>query len=100
MEIIAELEGDPRGAYCGAIGWIDPAGPMEFNVAIRTLTMHRDGRLRLNVGGGIVHDSTAKGEYDEALLKARFADLSDHKDAGKSAAIRSSRNGRTMSMHD
>jgi para-aminobenzoate synthetase component 1 len=77
MEIIAELEAEPRGAYCGAIGWIDPAGPMEFNVAIRTLTMYRDGQLRLNVGGGIVHDSTAQGEYSEALLKSRFAELSD-----------------------
>ena len=101
MEIIAELEETPRGAYCGAVGWIDPGGPIAFNVAIRTLTLHRDGRARLNVGGGIVHDSTATGEYDEALLKSRFADLANSQsDAEKSAAIRSSRNGRTMSMHD
>ena len=48
---------------------------MTFNVAIRTLICHPDGRVRLNVGGGIVHDSSAREEYDEALLKARFAML-------------------------
>jgi len=41
-------------------------------VAIRTL-MVEAGRARLDVGGGVVHDSTAEGEYEEALWKARFA---------------------------
>lgn len=73
MEIIAELEDTPRGAYCGAIGWIAPDGRMEFNVAIRTLILDRRGKARLNVGGGVVWDSTAAGEYEEALWKTRFA---------------------------
>lgn len=73
MEIIRDLEPDPRGAYCGAIGWISPAGAMEFNVAIRTLVLPGDGTVRLNVGGGIVYDSTAETEYEEALWKTRFA---------------------------
>nr|WP_179379418.1 aminodeoxychorismate synthase component I [Jannaschia marina] len=73
MQIIEELEAGPRGAYCGAVGWIAPNGAMEFGVSIRTLTCHADGRAELSVGGGIVHDSTARDEYDEALLKARFA---------------------------
>ncbi len=99
MEIIAELEPNPRGAYCGAVGWISPDGPMAFNVAIRTLTMLDGGGIRLNVGGGIVHDSTADGEYAEALLKARFAELvADQVTADMSAATRISRNGRTMVM--
>ena len=75
MEIIAELEPTPRGSYCGAIGWIAPDGAMEFSVAIRTLICDPDGGVTLNVGGGLVHDSTAEGEYDEALLKASFATL-------------------------
>ncbi len=75
MEIIRELEETPRGAYCGASGWIAPNGSMRFGVAIRSLTLWPDGRVRLNVGGGVVHDSTASGEYEEALWKARFADL-------------------------
>jgi para-aminobenzoate synthetase component 1 len=75
MQIIAELEDGPRDAYCGAIGWLSPNGSMEFNVAIRTLLVGQDGDVRLNVGGGIVHDSTAEAEYEEALWKARFATL-------------------------
>jgi para-aminobenzoate synthetase component 1 len=49
------------------------AGEGRFNVAIRTLTLYPDGLARLAVGGGVVHDSTAAGEYQEALWKARFA---------------------------
>ncbi len=75
MEIIRELEEGPRGAYCGATGWIAPDGSLSLSVAIRTLTLWPGGRVRLNVGGGIVHDSTAAGEYEEALWKARFAAL-------------------------
>lgn len=76
MEIIAELERAPRGVYCGAIGWIDPAGPMRFSVAIRSPVMVAPGRLRVNVGGGITHDSRAGSEWEEALCKAAFLDLS------------------------
>jgi para-aminobenzoate synthetase component I len=73
MDILAKLEQQPRGAYCGAIGHIAPSGEITFNVAIRTLTLHPDGRAVFNVGGGVVFDSTAEAEYEEALLKARFA---------------------------
>lgn len=73
MEILRELESSPRDAYCGAIGWIAPDGRMRFNVAIRTITLFKDGRATYNVGGGIVFDSTAESEYQECLLKARFA---------------------------
>ena len=76
MQIIAELEGAPRGVYCGAIGWMDPAGPMRFSVAIRSPVLEAPGRLRLNVGGGITHDSRAGSEWEEALCKAAFLDLS------------------------
>ncbi|OLP53568.1 aminodeoxychorismate synthase, component I [Rhizobium rhizosphaerae] len=73
MEILATLEVGPREAYCGAIGWIAPDGTMRFNVAIRTITLFDDGQARFHVGGGIVFDSTAEAEYEECLLKARFA---------------------------
>jgi para-aminobenzoate synthetase component 1 len=76
MEIIRELEPRPRDAYCGAIGWAAPDGRAAFNVAIRTLTLRSDGEAVLNVGGGVVADSSAQAEYEEALWKARFADLS------------------------
>ncbi|UWQ50793.1 aminodeoxychorismate synthase component I [Leisingera caerulea] len=72
MEILAELEPWARDIYCGTIGWAAPDGASEFNVAIRTL-MLEEGRATLNVGGGVVWDSTAESEYEEALWKARFA---------------------------
>ncbi|MCC8932458.1 aminodeoxychorismate synthase component I [Rhizobium sp. 'Codium 1'] len=73
MRILHELEVGPRDVYCGAIGWCDPAGPMRFSVAIRTISLFNEGRAVFNVGGGIVFDSKAEAEYDECLLKARFA---------------------------
>ncbi|WP_267553558.1 aminodeoxychorismate synthase component I [Rhizobium rhizogenes] len=73
MEILHDLEDGPRDAYCGAIGMISPDGAMRFSVAIRTITLFEDGRAVFNVGGGIVFDSTAEAEYEECLLKARFA---------------------------
>ena len=75
MQVLAELEAGARDAYCGALGWIAPGGDMEFNVAIRTLRLDRGGQVHFNVGGGVVHDSTAASEYQEALWKARFARL-------------------------
>ena len=71
MRIIAELEKEPRGIYCGAIGYISPQGDACFNVAIRTAVINK-GKGELGVGGGIVYDSQAPKEFKEALLKAEF----------------------------
>ena len=73
MEILHELEATPRDVYCGAIGWIAPGGTMRFSVAIRTISLFSSGEAVYNVGGGVVFDSTAEEEYQECLLKARFA---------------------------
>jgi para-aminobenzoate synthetase component 1 len=73
MQILHELEDAPRDAYCGAIGMISPTGAMRFSVAIRTINLFEGGKAIFNVGGGIVFDSTAEAEYEECLLKARFA---------------------------
>lgn len=73
MEILHELEETPRDVYCGAIGWIAPGGMMRFSVAIRTISLFSSGEAVYNVGGGVVFDSTAQEEYQECLLKARFA---------------------------
>jgi para-aminobenzoate synthetase component 1 len=72
MEIIRAVEPMPRGAYCGAIGWMAPDGESCFSVAIRTLTLAADGGIVLNVGGGVVQDSTSEGEWEEAHWKARY----------------------------
>ena len=71
MEIINLLEKEPRGIYTGSIGYIAPNRDACFNVAIRTI--HLKGQKgELGVGGGIVYDSLAKSEYEEAMLKAKF----------------------------
>jgi para-aminobenzoate synthetase component 1 len=75
MEILRTLEPEARDAYCGAIGWVGPDGSAAFNVAIRTLSLFGDGSVTLNVGGGVVHDSTGPAEYEEALWKARYTKL-------------------------
>ena len=76
MEIIDSLEGSPRGVYCGAIGLLAPPGSgrprAEFSVAIRTLVADtRNGGAEYGVGGGVVYESTAASEYEEAMVKAR-----------------------------
>ncbi len=72
MEIIRDLECAARGVYCGSLGVISPDGDIRFNVAIRTLTIFPDHQLVCNVGSAIVADSTAREEYEECLIKARF----------------------------
>ena len=68
--IIRDLEGEPRGVYCGAIGVVRPGGDATFNVAIRTAwTASGSGKLHLNAGGGITADSTARGELGEVAAK-------------------------------
>lgn len=71
MQIIREVEPEARGAYCGAIGWMAPEGDSCFSVAIRTLSL-QGAEIVLNVGGGVVQDSTCAGEWEEAHWKARY----------------------------
>ena len=71
MEIIAELENAPRGMYTGCMGYVSPGPEACFNVAIRTAHLDREkGQLEFGVGGGIVWESSAAGEYAECLIKA------------------------------
>lgn len=73
MEIIADLEPEPRGVYCGAIGALDAAGGARFNVAIRTLTLRAgETRARIGLGSGIVADSDPDDEWRECLAKGAF----------------------------
>jgi anthranilate synthase component 1 len=70
MEIIAALEDAPRGAYTGALGYLDLSGDMDLNILIRTLTQVGD-EVSLRAGAGIVADSMAEKELDETRAKAR-----------------------------
>jgi len=70
MQIIAGLEGVGRGAYTGALGYLNRDGDMDFNILIRTLTQHGNC-VRLRAGAGIVIDSVAERELEETRAKAR-----------------------------
>ncbi len=75
MRLIAELEEEPRQVYCGAIGLLTRERAV-FNVAIRTaLIDSKSGIAEYGAGGGIVWDSQAEEEYEEALLKSQALTL-------------------------
>ena len=72
MELIAELETEPRGVYCGGIGHVSPAGDALFNVAIRSPVVFRNATGEMGIGSGVVFDSEGAKEYAECLLKMKF----------------------------
>jgi para-aminobenzoate synthetase len=70
MEIIDELEHEPRGVYSGAIGYLGLSGGCDLNIVIRTIVM--DGRsTTIGAGGAITMQSDEQDEYEEMLLKAQ-----------------------------
>ncbi len=72
MEIIAELEGERRGVYGGAVGYFSHAGNLDMAITLRTLVL-KDGIAYGQVGAGIVADSIPAKEYEETLHKAGAA---------------------------
>jgi para-aminobenzoate synthetase component 1 len=68
MEIIAELEAMPRGAYCGSFGYLNRDGSGQFNVLIRTLQKYQENLVAW-AGGGITIASDVDAEYQECLDK-------------------------------
>jgi len=70
--IIEQLESEPRGVYCGAVGAIEPGGDLELNIGIRTAWVdRRNDRVTYAAGGGVIWDSDPSSEWLEALDKAR-----------------------------
>lgn len=73
MQIIRDLESEPRGIYTGGIGMFSPDNEARFNVAIRTVVLDRKQKTgEMGIGSGITAGSTAELEYEECLLKAKF----------------------------
>jgi para-aminobenzoate synthetase/4-amino-4-deoxychorismate lyase len=70
MQLLAQIEGEPRGVYSGAIGYFSGEESV-FNVAIRTVEVNGQD-AKMVVGGGIVIDSVAAEEFRECQLKAEF----------------------------
>ena len=70
LKTIAELEREPRGPYCGAIGWVDgDRREARLAVGIRTFWLE-GGLLRFGTGAGITWGSDPAGEWAETQLKA------------------------------
>jgi len=70
MEVIAELEGVPRGPYTGSMGYLDRDGDLDLNILIRTALVV-DGAVELRAGAGIVDESDPERELEETRHKAR-----------------------------
>jgi para-aminobenzoate synthetase len=69
MEILDELEGEARGPYSGAIGYLGLGGGCDLSVAIRTIVLNGEAAA-IGAGGAIVVESDPEAEIDEMLLKA------------------------------
>jgi para-aminobenzoate synthetase/4-amino-4-deoxychorismate lyase len=73
MEIIRQLEKEPRNIYTGSIGFFSPHQSGTFNVAIRTILINdQTQKGEMGVGSGIVYDSSPQAEYSECCLKTNF----------------------------
>lgn len=71
MELIAELEGEKRGVYAGAVGhWSYDGKSMDTCIALRTM-VYKNGTAYLQAGGGIVFDSDEHDEYIETMNKMK-----------------------------
>jgi anthranilate synthase component 1 len=84
MEIIDELEPEKRGVYGGGVGYFSAGGDMDMCIALRTGVV-KDGKLYVQAGGGVVHDSDPEAEWQETVNKAR---------ALRAAAVEAGRFGR------
>ncbi len=86
MEIIANLENNPRGPYAGVVGYIGFDGNMDTCIALRTLYMVGD-RITAQAGAGVVADSVPKNEFIETVNKAMAAmkaiDVAEEKERKK-----------------
>lgn len=69
MEVIAELEGEQRGIYAGAVGHVGFNGDLDTCIALRTMVV-KDGVAYAQAAAGVVADSTPEYEYNESKNKA------------------------------
>jgi len=70
MEIINELEQQPRGAYTGSFGYLNRDGSLDLNILIRTMVM-TENKIEFKAGSGIVADSDPDAELAETRAKAK-----------------------------
>ena len=96
MQVIDELEPQPRSVYTGSIGYLAFDGNLDLNIAIRTLIL-KDGWACYSTGGAIVADSRADDEYLETFHKARpflrALDLGEPSQHGPGGPVRDRQRG-------
>jgi anthranilate synthase component 1 len=68
VKLIAELEAEGRGPYCGGVGWFDANGDVDTGTVIRCVVL-KGGEAHVQGGGGIVFDSDPEREYLESVQK-------------------------------
>jgi len=90
MQIIDRLEGEARGVYSGAIGYLGLGGAADLSVAIRTIVCGAE-ETRIGAGGAIVIQSDPEDEYEEMLLKAAAPMRAIDPDAGSAESLRGRR---------
>ena len=84
MELIAQLEPNARGAYCGSLGYLGFDGNADLNILIRTVTA-QNGWWQIPVGGGVVSQSSPQAEYEETWTKAAGMLRATHNNAKQGA---------------
>jgi anthranilate synthase component 1 len=69
MQLIAAAEGERRGLYGGAVGYLGYDGNLDTAITIRSAVL-RDGLAHVHAGAGIVKDSVPEREFEETEHKA------------------------------
>ena len=73
MQIIDELEPEPRGPFAGGFGVVGLDGDADMAIALRTMVISADGppwRIKLQAGAGVVSDSVPSAEFEETRSKS------------------------------
>jgi anthranilate synthase component 1 len=69
MQLIAAAEGERRGLYGGAVGYLGYDGNLDTAITIRSAVL-RDGQAHVHTGAGIVAGSVPELEFEETEHKA------------------------------
>ena len=69
MQLIAAAEGERRGLYGGAVGYLGYDGNLDTAITIRSAVL-KDGQAHVHTGAGIVAGSVPEREYEETEHKA------------------------------
>jgi anthranilate synthase component I len=69
MQLIAAAEGERRGLYGGAVGYLGYDGNLDTAITIRSAVL-KDGQAHVHTGAGIVARSVPELEFEETEHKA------------------------------